>query len=72
MPMGHFLDKQAALLRPIMGQSPKLHPVQIGLDSKLPEDIGHFCKCLMRFVILLHATLVNYIRPKGRSFARPA
>ena len=43
MPNGHFLDRQSALLRPILGAVSPLDPVTIGLDSLLPEDVTHFC-----------------------------
>lgn len=43
-PRGHFLDRQAALLRPILGSVPTINPPAMRLETSLPEDVLHFCQ----------------------------
>lgn len=46
---GHFLDRQASLLQPILGQAPCVDPIVPSSQEPLPEDIEHFCR--QRFVV---------------------
>ena len=41
---GHFLDIQASLLEPILGEIPLLDPIASTSDETIDEDIEHFCR----------------------------